>query len=225
MKLVIGIIVAAALVAGAVTAGILGASDTGATREKRAASVGFDPAAPWDDYPGSTPEKTVLSYWRLIQVGAYPAAAQGYDQSVVRAVGPGVFLNALTLQRPGVAALKPRIVGVNTIGDGRVVAVDARNNRGNGGAFSFSLKRDGNQWVLAYDSLLGDGMEASLASSLQRRGGGGAERKKAATRDAAEYVDAYRRAGLEALVGNRKDAAIKSIDAAPAGNVASTAPG
>jgi hypothetical protein len=177
------------------TAGVAACGKTSSDAEKPAAQGTYDPSAPWADYPSTDPRSSVLSYWRLLQIGAYPAAASGYDTTVVSSTGREDFLQALALQRPGVAAQKPRVTGVHDVTGGKVVQVDARNSAGNGGAYSFTVRRSGDKWVLVYDSLLGDSMSSALANAASQRG----EAETVAARRSASVAGRYREAALEVL--------------------------
>jgi hypothetical protein len=193
----------------------LGSCSNSSDQNAPVAQSGFDPAAPWRNFPSRDPAGTALSYWRLIQIGAYPAAAQGYDASVIDTVGSDAFLEALALQRTGAAALKPQVDGVREVPGGTVVELDARNSSGNGGAYSFILRPNGSTWRIAYDSLLGESIESSLAVTIEKRTSGEERPGRTARRRAAAVAQAYRRAGLGAL--QRKPGAEGSDEAdAPA---------
>jgi hypothetical protein len=188
-------------------AGGLPGCENSSDRNRPAARQGFDPSAPWRGYPSRDPANTVLSYWRLIQLGAYPAAVAGYDPAVVNAVTSSMFLDTIAAQRLGVASMKPRVTDVRDVGNAKIIAVDGRNSKGGGGAFSFLLRKQGDVWILAYDSLLGDSMESSLVRLVLRGNGSGAGPRVRSRSAAAAAAERYRDAGLKALGAGRIGAA------------------
>ena len=188
-----GLLVAAALALGACTR----TSDQNAP----SARSGFDPAAPWTGYPSRDPRNTVLSFWRLVQIGAYPAAAVGYDPRARAAIGNTAFLDVLELERLGVAALKPTAYAVRRLPRGTVVDVRTRGEHSRGAAFSFQLVRRDGRWYIVYDSLIGDTLAAALANVLQRDRDPGEGVSAAAVRKAVRRARAYRANALRLLLG------------------------
>ena len=186
----------AALLAACLIAGVT-SCDSSEDAQQPEARKGFNPAAPWRDFPSSDPSATVLSFWRLIQIGAYPAAVAGYDRSVVSAVGADTFLDVIAAQRTGVAALKPAVVDTRRTARGLIVAVDAKNARGQGGSFSFWLERRDGRWQIVYDSLLGDTIADAVGLSFERLTSGKEKAGLGSRRKGVQVARVYRRAALQ----------------------------
>lgn len=188
------------LVSGLAALSLLAGCGTSGESGRAEKAGSFDPSAPWANFPSTEPSATILSYWRLIQIGAYPAALSGYDPGVVQTVGAKALLEVLALQRSGIATLKPKVIAERSVDGGKVVAVEARNSAGNGGVYSFAVRRrDDGRWVIVYESLMGDSMPAAYARAIERRTRGAANPGVPAIREGDRLAEAYRAAALTTM--------------------------
>lgn len=185
----------------AVTLVICAVSGCSSTADKNAPAPkpGFNPAAPFTSYPSTNPGNTVLSFWRLLQIGAYNGAIRGYDPSVVDAVGATDFLQVLADQRSGVALLKPSLTASHKVPGGVIMVVSAVNSHDERGTYSFELRNIHTRWFIVYDSLIGESLVQTLQNSSQQSSTGGTKPGDAARRAAIRAARKYRRAAYDAL--------------------------
>jgi hypothetical protein len=178
-----------------------------ATTAASAAQPGTPASGAGTATPASKPElvaagtagAAVLEFWRYMQVGAVPAAVLAYTPAVRRAVGVTTLAGAVAAQRGNVRDINPVVVSADRTAAGTLVIVRGRAAEPGSAPLeaSYTLRRTGGRWLIAFDTLadaaIRDYVLASVQGSIDPRA---SRPGREATKAAYEATERFRAAAF-----------------------------
>jgi hypothetical protein len=118
--------------------------------------------------PGS-PGAVVQSTMQLIELGALPAAIAQYQPATVRSVDIEDFASAVQSLQADFETGQPRVRAVKSTSTGTIVVVALHRRGQPASRCSFTLRKRGGKWLIAYDSLMDDAIRSSATARAQSR--------------------------------------------------------
>ena len=102
--------------------------------------------------PRESPEATVLTLYYYAQWGNYPGIVRLYDRRVRRTIGSAQIASVYSLNRDGLALMKPKVVDTRKTRDGMFVAVELTRPDAAPVYDSFLLRQAKVGWGIGYDT-------------------------------------------------------------------------
>jgi len=103
---------------------------------------------------------TALTFIRDVRDGAGPVLLPAYDSRITQRIGTSNMIGALESVRQAVQQTTPGVARQRSAMSGELVTLRLRREEGKNIMSSFLLRRQGGKWIIAYDSLLAEGLRA-----------------------------------------------------------------
>lgn len=126
---------------------------------------------------------------RDVRDGAGPAVVPAYDGRILERVGISNVIGALESVRQITQQTTPVVVRQRRATYGELVVVRLLRSEGKDSNHAFVLRRQGGRWVIAYDSLLAEGLQAYVPGARSKDP---AKPSRAAIKAAARAVTALK---------------------------------
>ncbi len=120
------------------------------------------------------PGRTVLETFRFIQLGAIPPAVLQYTSAVREKVGLPALASAVQSLQAPVADSSARLESVETAPGGQLVILRVTPRQGPSQTHSYLLRKQGDRWMVAYDTLLELGLRNAVTSQSSQAFGAAA---------------------------------------------------
>ena len=158
--------------------------------------------------PEDSPARTLLELFFWAQWGSAPNIVAAYLPAVVRALGAEDLAGAYGAERASLLSSRPRIANTVRKRFGVVVTVELLRRNELPARHSFTLRRVGGRWRVAFDTLLEEGIAAYVQTrdTPAHAGAGAAAVPDAAEKAGIAAAREYRRIAL-AQLGLRPPAA------------------
>lgn len=144
----------------------------------------------------NTPGEAILLLWFWAQWGSAPNVIGMYDPRVAKELGPGNISGLYMWLRGTLVDLRPRIGTVIRKQNLAFVAVEAETANAPPARYSFLLRRTRGNWLILYDTLLGDSLPGYIAYKID--GQVSAHPSARARQQGARLADRYRNLFLQA---------------------------